>query len=650
MSQTLNIHLHTGPWVNWSHGRVLGSTVTLSERNGGLLTAFLATFVSVAGAACWSILSYVLHQSRARQEFRDGLHHQQQASFRNAGSAGAAAWQFAQLSWYWRKQPVRPLARNLPFNLLALVNMIVFALASVFSSEVTKAAGNEALVRSPQCGLLNSTNIHDANKQSANFNEIEVNQTLTAATYTRACYGKIKDPLQCNQYAQQSLSWRSNQNASCPFTPDLCFYGEKAGYAMDTGRLNSRSALGINAPKSDTIQYRKVTTCTPLQAKQHTRIYNDTDPEDGAFGDTLVEYEFGEVVGVSNSTFLYNLQSSVSNSGYVLTSLVALAGSAAKAWVPIPALNRTDGDISIFFLAPNSVIYSAPVTDPFFTATIPVNQVVSVMSCVDQHQFCNPSNGKCTPLSGATPLTTTKDRRYDLSFNSAQNTTALLIAGMIQQLTTYASVHTRGANALRASESVHDNSIQIGLPNTQWMIEVSNWFGISLAKLQQLVVQFSTGPAYIPEGYTIVGPLSKEENDICNNQIIRSTSGVTSFSVLGVAIILIGGTILIVISLLLDIFMSFIRRKTDWHQYKCLHWALDGTLQFQRLAYEEAGQGEWSGGAESVPILLNNAKIGLPRNANVTHPRLSQKAEQDGAISAQTPEEEALMNQKTVSH
>ena len=317
MSQTVAIH--TGPWVNWSHGLLLGSTITLSERNGGLLTAFLATFVTVAGAACWRIISYAVHQSRARQEFRDGLHHQQQASFRNNGTAGAAAWQFIQLFWYWRKQPIRPLARNLPFLLLALINMIVFALASIFSSEVTKAAGNEALIRSPRCGLLNSTNENDINKLRTNFNELEVNQTLTAATYARACYGSVQDPLQCKQYAQQSLSWQSNQNASCPFSPDLCFYGEKAGYAMDTGHLDSRSALGINAPKSDRIQYRKVTTCSPLNAKEHVRVYNDTDPQDGAFGDTLVDYEFGEVLGAYNSTFVYNLHSSVSNSGYLLT-------------------------------------------------------------------------------------------------------------------------------------------------------------------------------------------------------------------------------------------------------------------------------------------------------------------------------------------
>ena len=276
--------------------------------------------------------------------------------------------------------------------------------------------------------------------------------------------------------------------------------------------------------------------------------------------------------------------------------------------------------------------------------------VVSVMACLDQHQFCNPSNSKCTPLTGLVPLTATQDQRFNIDLNPAQYSTALLIAVVIPRLSTYGSVHTRGANALRASETVHDNNVQIGLPNTQWMTEVSSWFGVSMAKLQQEIVQYAIGPAYVPEDYTIIGPSNKEERDICNNQIIRSTSGVISFSVLGVAIILIVGTVLIVTSLLLDTVMPFMRRMIGRNEYKSLHWVTDGTLQLQRLAYEEAGQGQWSGGDGSVPILLNNATIGLPREVDEAHPRLSQKVTQSGTTSLQAPEEEALMDQKNMGY
>lgn len=320
MSQTVHSFVYKGPWVNWSHGRVLGSTLTLSERNGGLLTAFLATFVTAAGVACWRILSYTLHQIRARQEDQDVLHHQQQATFRNTGTPAAAAWQFVQLIWYWRKLAARPLARTLPVLLLALLNIVFWALASIFSSEVTRAAGNEVLVHSPHCGLLtlaNNSSLSQPNLTS--FETLEVNDTLTATTYSQACYGKTHDSLQCNQYARRSIPWKTNQNATCPFASDLCFYGRTAAYEMDTGRLDSHQALGIDARKRDRVQYRKVTTCSPIHTKNYVVITNDTNPQHVAYGDVLINFMFGGISGTTNYTYQYNMHSHVDQVGYELT-------------------------------------------------------------------------------------------------------------------------------------------------------------------------------------------------------------------------------------------------------------------------------------------------------------------------------------------
>ena len=255
MSQVAGSSVHIGPWINWSHGPILGATITLSARDGGLLTAFLALFVTTAGAAWWRISSYILHQYNAKHEYQDGLHHQQQAIFRNTSTPGAAAWEFIQLAWYWRKNAGRPLLRTLPVIILALLNLTLFAVAGIFSSEVTKAAGNETLIRSSDCGYLSFTSggSHVSTQRS-----IDLNDTLAATTYSRACYGNKKNNLQCNQYPQSSLSWKTNQNATCPFSPEMCYFGTTAAYEMDTGNLDSHEALGINAPKSDRVHYRKV--------------------------------------------------------------------------------------------------------------------------------------------------------------------------------------------------------------------------------------------------------------------------------------------------------------------------------------------------------------------------------------------------------
>ena len=126
MSQTAAPYVYTGPWINWSHGLILGSTVTLSERDGGLLTAFLGIFVTAAGAACWKIMSFALHQHRSPLDPQDGIHHQQQAILRNTDSPIAAVFELARLVWCWRKDALRPFMRTLPIAALALLNFVLF--------------------------------------------------------------------------------------------------------------------------------------------------------------------------------------------------------------------------------------------------------------------------------------------------------------------------------------------------------------------------------------------------------------------------------------------------------------------------------------------------------------------------------------------
>ena len=310
MSQSVDASIYIGHWINWSHGRYLGSTITLSERDGGLLTAFLALFVTSAGSACWGILSYVIHQYRVRQYYQDGLHHQKQAILRNTGHPAAAAWKFFQLAWYWRKHAVMPLTRTLPLALLALTNLTLFGIAGLFSSEVMKAAGNETLIRSSNCGFLNLTateTIYDNAEET-----IDTNDTLAAYTYSRACYDNAQNLLQCNQYVRQRLHWQSNQNASCPFPSDLCLYGATGAFEMDSGLIDTHEALCINAPMSERIQYRKVTACSPIQTAGYL---NKTVLQDS----TIERYMYGPIFNSSNYTYQYELNHQEDNHQYTLT-------------------------------------------------------------------------------------------------------------------------------------------------------------------------------------------------------------------------------------------------------------------------------------------------------------------------------------------
>ncbi len=319
MSQISASSIYHGPWINWSHGAALGATITLNQRDGGLLTAFLAIFVSVAGAACWKITSYTIHQRRASQDYEDALHHQQQAILCNNDGPAGALWDFIQLPWYWRNHAIRSFVRALPLALLALLNITVFGVAGIFSSDVTKAAGNETLIRSPHCGYLNLTGDVDTIQNSAAFNSIDLNDTLAATTYSRACYDNTENALGCNQYVRQQLRWTSNQNGTCPFSPDLCIYGSTAAYEMDTGPLDTHEHLGINAAQSDRIQYRKVTSCSPIHTRGYVTTFNDTNPNEIAYGNLFYEYLYGPILNVSNYTYRYNTHSLTDVEDYILS-------------------------------------------------------------------------------------------------------------------------------------------------------------------------------------------------------------------------------------------------------------------------------------------------------------------------------------------
>jgi len=318
MSLTAESHVYTGVWINWSKGLVLGSTITLDQRNGSLLTAFLGIFVTLAGSAYWRILSFLIHQHRAKPGLNDAIHHQQQAILRNSGGPVAAAWQMTQLAWHWRKIASKPILRSLPFIILAVGTRVLFAVAGVFSAEVTRAAGNETLIRSPTCGYLlpdysrsNLSLLQAATGATA----MDANDTLAASAYSRACYDKTASGSQCYQYPKSNIPW-TNSTVPCPFGDDIC--KDVGGFEMDTDFIDSHEALGINSKISDRVQLRKVTTCSVLRTKGYFYYFNSTDAGTGEV-QQLVRYSYGTLANsTDNYTFEYNTNNIVGNSGYTL--------------------------------------------------------------------------------------------------------------------------------------------------------------------------------------------------------------------------------------------------------------------------------------------------------------------------------------------
>lgn len=242
------------------------------------------------------------------------------------------------------------------------------------------------------------------------------------------------------------------------------------------------------------------------------------------------------------------------------------------------------------------------------------------MACTDQHQFCNPNNNQCTDL-------THHGASYD---NIGLNPVQHLIAGRLSLYlvfqSTFSSLSGRGSSALRAQEAVHD--LQSGvLADDQWHIEVESWYATGLAKLQRTVLEFAAGASNITNGTYVQPPVNPLEQALCYSQMVPGASDAISFSIAGVAVVLIIGALLIITNLFLDVLVGLYQRKKNVGNARRLQWILDEKLQLQRLAYEEADMGEWSGGTSVVPVTLAGEKFGLPEDVNPTHPRLRRREE-----------------------
>lgn len=266
--------VHTDFWIDYGHGKLRGTTFTVSSIEGGYIIAFLALYISVAGTQLWLIVRFILHQLNARHKQRNAFLAQQQLVLRNGKGMLYTAWRFFQIGWAWRGLEPYSILRSLHFVLLALLLLAAFSLSAIFSSKVSKAAGSSVLIRSTQCGIYQGLDAPPLTDQAAiNYNL--KSQVASAWTYAQNCYGIRSDRssgTQCSIYVRQALNWTTNANASCPFDDSMCILNGTRSLQLDTGLIDSQRDLGINAPPANQIAYRKVTTCAPIYSDQFSRI------------------------------------------------------------------------------------------------------------------------------------------------------------------------------------------------------------------------------------------------------------------------------------------------------------------------------------------------------------------------------------------
>lgn len=260
--------VYHGIWTNWSRGRIMGATLTLSRTDGNYLLAFTAFFISMVSARFWRILCFIAHNKFSTPEPRDALHHQRQAILRNSASAPSSLWTILQLIWTWRRVADRLLVRSMPVILTAVLCATAFTVAGGFSSQLSTGISNEVLLDGSRCGIVDisaSSNVSGSTVLSA-----QAKRLSNAANYAQQCYSvNMSRAFDCTTFVQPSLPSIIDRNAPCPFDHGIC-RSNTSNIHLDTGHIDSSQFLGINAPRSERILFRSTLTCAPLVTENYS--------------------------------------------------------------------------------------------------------------------------------------------------------------------------------------------------------------------------------------------------------------------------------------------------------------------------------------------------------------------------------------------
>lgn len=288
-------------------------------------------------------------------------------------------------------------------------------------------------------------------------------------------------------------------------------------------------------------------------------------------------------------------------------------------WQPIDDLAIENADVDLIFIASNAIRTKNPIDDPVFGSHWELETQAGYyyfadeynvpIACTNTYRICdsNPT-GRCTHSVGVRGITKAVNEQLDLNNMQLAIVYRISLALMVSSMASQVSARTSAA--IRATDSVH-NLIQTSLPADQWEVEVTSWFEASLARLQFLMQEYATGPAFVPEGSHVsrIGLGDDDASlDMCYSQMINDTLGTTSFSILGLSIMFSIGGFIILLSLVIDTIIGWLQTLFRKGLTKKQAWLQDDKLQMQRVMLERAGLGTWES-RNGFPVTMNHEEF-----------------------------------------
>lgn len=277
--------------------------------------------------------------------------------------------------------------------------------------------------------------------------------------------------------------------------------------------------------------------------------------------------------------------------------------SSQSSFVPIPELNRTDADVTVLLLN-NRVGYTGEVKDEWFRASAQISGIarlpqawvsvrtLSGVACTEQIQFCN--GDRCSRIGSFYDFSPMDPP--DLGFNPAQKATFELLFSIAINSRFDVIIQFIKDELLLAKQLVYGTfGISSVVEPNHWQTEMENLHNISLASMQaNAVAHAAPGNPQIKPGFNldhfIVPETDVEIKKLCYNQRIRSLNH-SSFSVLGLALIVAFSSIIVVTNLSLPSLVHLVRSRNGTVLANHHEWDQDDVLHLQKMALEGRGIG-----------------------------------------------------------
>jgi hypothetical protein len=154
--------------------------------------------------------------------------------------------------------------------------------------------------------------------------------------------------------------------------------------------------------------------------------------------------------------------------------------------------------------------------------------------------------------------------------------------------------------------------VQTYLAPFQWQYEVYTWAGTAFAYMQRSILQYAAN-----DNYYLMKRLDNRTRDenMCKIQLRQISNEYKSFSFLGIAFIIVIGTIIIVTGWFVGWIMAFLWPVVRPKKYSrrgevCARaWNLDNKFQLQRLAFEGKSSGDWKVPDARIPQTVSDGKL-----------------------------------------